>query len=795
MNRAFSSLWKGATPLRPKEGIFFVNNVFPLKLQWLIKIPFINPEKDLQNLMNKFHKPSIAAADPVSIIRRALPEKLPIQVTEVIPRFREGGAYVKFTHDETITLKEIEATLTEYLDDQPVKPWFNPFEKVRAALVRGKPWVEDLYRFPSARLKVEFLPTTPETSAAELTQETLFSLFRRYGKLAEITPQPADSKILPKYTTIDFTRIRYAIMAKACMHGFILVEEAGGGKAGTVLKLSFERKAKPHWIRDWIMNHPRFVIPAVAAFLAAFTVAVFDPIRTFFIKMHITHGFHLSGNKLWQWARRQASSVGDVFTFRKKQESSSMQTIWEDRKSDIEQLKTWMIETADTFIVVQGPRGSGKRELVLEQALKDRKNILVIDSKPIQEARGDTATIAATANQVGYRPIFSWMNSISSLIDLAAQGTIGTKTGFSETLEAQIVKILGNTTMALKQIGLEGRKKDDKDADLGDDEYLEAHPEKRPVVVIDNFLHKSNENSAIYDRLGEWAAGLTTGNIAHIIFLTTDVSFSKSLGKSLPDRVFRQISLGDASPEVAKKFVIKHLDADAEVEEGKKKLAPSQVRDDLGELDSCIEALGGRLTDLEFLARRIKTGESPQNAVQQIIEQSASEILKMYLLEVDISSRNWSPEQAWLLVKQLSQSDRIRYNELLLSDIYKKNGESTLQALEQAELITIVSSNGRPYAIKPGKPVFQAAFRYLTSDAVLKSRLELALLAKLVGIENKNMEKYEMELRGLAELPGQPRELIPRIKYLLGKCSTSQGKIEGWEREMGELKKVLGKEF
>ncbi len=90
------------------------------------------------------------------------------------------------------------------------------------------------------------------------------------------------------------------------------------------------------------------------------------------------------------------------------------------------------------------------------------------------------------------------------------------------------------------------------------------------------------------------------------------MSFSKSLSKALPDRVFRQISLGDCSPEVAKRLVLQHLDAEGdETAPEDDKRAPSQRREDLGELGGCIETLGGRLTDLEFLARRIKVGESP----------------------------------------------------------------------------------------------------------------------------------------------------------------------------------------
>ena len=64
-------------------------------------------------------------------------------------------------------------------------------------------------------------------------------------------------------------------------------------------------------------------------------------------------------------------------------------------KSTIDQLHTWLIETADTFIIVQGPRGSGKKELIVDQALKGRPNTLLIDCKPIQEARGDSGTIVS----------------------------------------------------------------------------------------------------------------------------------------------------------------------------------------------------------------------------------------------------------------------------------------------------------------------------------------------------------------------------------------------------------------
>ena len=182
-------------------------------------------------------------------------------------------------------------------------------------------------------------------------------------------------------------------------------------------------------------------------------------------------------------------------------------------------------------------------------------------------------------------------------------------------------------------------------------------------------------------------------------------------------------------------------------------------------------------------------------AVREIIEQSASEILKMYILDIDRTSRNWSPQQAWLLIKSLATSENIRYNEILLSDTFKSGGENTLQALEQAELITINSSNGRPHSIRPGKPVYSAAFRLLTEDHVLKARLDLAILSELAKIETQNIDKYEAELNLLANLPKQPGELAPRTKWLLGKLYDCQSKVEKYEHESGGLKKILQVEY
>ncbi|OJK03285.1 hypothetical protein ASPACDRAFT_50635 [Aspergillus aculeatus ATCC 16872] len=768
-----STVETGHIEVKDGEGLIFVNNIFPSRLQWLLQGP-LSGGRSYEQVLKRIDRPHLAASDPLHIIRRVFPQTLDIDIREVIPRFREGGAFVKYNRKDGLKDLDIVTAIQNHLKEHPIRPWFNPFQEVNVAHVHGRPWIEDLYRIPTPRLRVEFLPASSDGTAGEPTTEALYSVFRRYGKLRDIERQPSDSKVTPRYAFIVFSRARNAVMAKNCVHGFTIPEHEGGGKSGTRIKIKYEANIKLSMIKDWLLNHPRIVIPIIAALIAAITVTVFDPIRTFFIEMKIKATLQKEENSILRWIRNQVNKANIIYFGRRGSDPRRLTAIWEDRQGDIAQLQSWLMENAETFIVIHGPRGTGKRELVLDRALENYRYKVVIDCKQIQDAKGDTAKISRAASQVGYRPVFSWMNSMSSFIDLAAQGMIGTKAGFSETLDAQLSKIWQNTATALKKVALENKKNDEKEAHLSDEEYLEAHPEQRPVVVIDNFLHNFSEDSVVYDKLTEWAAGLTTGNIAHVIFLTTDVSFSKPLSKALPNSVFRTISLGDCSPEVGRKFVLSHLEYES-------KTGTKQTLDlgNLSDLDSCIQVLGGRVTDLEFMARRIEAGESPLAAVTRIIEQSASEILKMFILGSDTTSKSWTQEQAWHLIKTLANAKdaALPYNQILLSDLFKDNGEASLRALEQAELISINSVNGCPDVVKPGKPVYRAVFKRLTENKTLSSRLDLEILKQLISVENKSISKYEEELQLLGTLPKQPWELASRIKWLLGKVYSSQNKV------------------
>jgi hypothetical protein len=273
------------------QAILYFDNVYPLRLSWLLALPW-GAEQRLEKLVDNATSPHAIRANPLHILR-SLPGKKQTDSTdsnnpptekqlhedpiEVFPRLKEGGAFVKVTLPVGEDSKELEQILRTHLKESQIKPWWNPFERVRARLVKGKPWVEDLYRMPSSRLKVQFLPGEPGSQAVELPQEALYEFFRPYGKLLEITPQASDSKELPRYALVDYQRVRRAAMAKNCLHGVLVPESHGGGKVGTLIKVGYEQKIKHHWIKDWIFSHPRIVIPIIAALIATISIAIFDP--------------------------------------------------------------------------------------------------------------------------------------------------------------------------------------------------------------------------------------------------------------------------------------------------------------------------------------------------------------------------------------------------------------------------------------------------------------------------------------------------------------------------------------
>lgn len=213
-------------------------------------------------------------------------------------------------------------------------------------------------------------------------------------------------------------------------------------------------------IWEWITNHPRLVFPAILFLAGTITYAIFDPIRSFFVESKLKNTFNLNDYKLYAWLKNKT-----VAFFIDESGSDTKEDDWWERKEAASNIKSWLSENPSTFITISGPRGSGKHQLLSKSVDKNVKH-LIIDCEAIAaNSKTDAGLVTSLSNETGYWPVFSWVNSISNLIDLAAVGLIGSKAGFSTPVDAQLRQVLGVATGALhnvKQKEIERREKEAK---------------------------------------------------------------------------------------------------------------------------------------------------------------------------------------------------------------------------------------------------------------------------------------------------------------------------------------------
>lgn len=187
----------------------------------------------------------------------------------------------------------------------------------------------------------------------------------------------------------------------------------------------------------------------------------------------------------------------------------------------------------------------------------------MIDCEQLVNARNKSETTKSLAKQVGYFPVFTWVASLSNLIETLVTATTGQQTGLSTTPESLNKGILEVVGISLADIApLEKaeheqlkRAKDTLSKRLGrwvartfgtpdekqlaekeaakDDEDSEDYDSRAsiPVVFIDNFMKDASKNTTLWEDLAEWAALLVKNGLAHVVFVSSNVSTGKVLAK------------------------------------------------------------------------------------------------------------------------------------------------------------------------------------------------------------------------------------------------------------------------
>lgn len=930
-----------------REGLIYFSNMYPV----------LHSSSETVSRMISFVFGLTEANVNKILSQHAIPDDFPVKFSKVIPRYKDGGVFARFTISpdapEELTPKDVESVLYSHLKEHQFRPLFNPFRKVYAYAVRGVPWIEDLHRRVSRKVRVIF-------EGEDLSPEILYSFLRRYGPIKDITNPTAENPKEPiKSSVVEYVHTRDASTARNCVNSLVV--------NNTKIHITYVPVENANIIQKSIVDHPRIAIPIILALLAALAVLVFNPIRIWFIERKVTDSAvssYFDNLKIVTWFRgitnETFSRIGRYFHFSSEKSTSNFEALWVERQDVVRKIRQWLNENVNTFIVVNGPRGNGKRELVTKFVLQDRSNVLKIDCDQLIKAQNDTSFIRLAAGQLGYYPVFPWMNNLATYLDLIIQGLTGQKSGFAESTEQQFKTMLTTTTSALRRIALENYQNAAKEEGirestegcnsnvnsrnaLTEEGYLQLHAEAKPVVVISHFLNRlDSSHQFVYKYLADFAATLIQTNLAHVIFITNDVTYESVLQPSLPNQMFKVATVGDADTKDAKAFVLNQIvearrtaqwvrnnrtnntniningqqpyeqsplddivKEAQELERAKNELKEQEEkkRGNIGRrilnfatgafrrkdteqvaaakaaakaaaaaaaaleedkaneeknlfdeetlnvefpyLDYALPPLGGRLTDLQAFARRLKSGENPLDAAEDMVEQSASEILEMFLFRtqrypktvgVDTTvAGEWTQEQSWTLIKllgTLSSHPFTKERELALAKVgmapgsdrgeskINKNSNIThdprdcepelslsfllidpnfktrdqlkaLVALQQAEMIRLVNENGRVVAIKAGKPLYQAAFRSIIDDKVLFAIHESKLLETLIVNENKKIEKYEEELRTLAKIPSH-RELRERMWYTVDKLKVSQDKIAKYEQEFLKQRQIMG---
>lgn len=170
-----------------------------------------------------------------------------------------------------------------------------------------------------------------------------------------------------------------------------------------------------------------------------------------------------------------------------------------------------------------------------------------------------------------------------------------------------------------------------------------------PIVVLRGFASKSDstKHEILWETLADWAAVLVENQVAHVVFVSDSVTVTKSLARALPNKPFNQITLDDASPEASVSWLKARL-ADFD------KTLPESSR-------GAVARLGGRQTDLEQLVLKVQAGFEVEEAVDDIVARSATEIRKTYFGDDESEAKRlkWTREQAWKILVGLTKNDEV----------------------------------------------------------------------------------------------------------------------------------------
>ncbi|KAI0085448.1 exonuclease [Irpex rosettiformis] len=438
---------KQSTQPQESEGWLYVSSIFPIRLgTWDVRYYVGSARED--TLLTKL-------SDILSHVKAQ-----GFRVVSVEPHPKDGGVFVKFNYtrqdgsDSSLNaiLRDIKETSAKR---GGLPSWMPGWSHGDAWVVKGNPWKEDMNHYASPLLKISF-------DGPDLRDETLYNLLRPYGRIVTITPpSPVPAGTL-RSAVVNFRSIQSATIARNTLHGLAIPADSGSGI--TRIRTFYQQPIQAHAVRDYVSSHPKIFLPVFIFLLGTLTYTVFDPIRVFMVEGKLEDWFDFRQYKAYKWLRSNAIDYFyDEHPKDGAQAQASWMDTWKERQDAQGAVNRYLSDLPNTVMFIHGPQGSGKSRLI-KSLLKDSdRKALIIDVAALGNVTSDVALVTGLAQQTGYWPVFSFLNSMNNLIDLASVGLIGQKAGLSSSLADQLKQILEVVGTGLQSVNTTYRKNHKKE--------------------------------------------------------------------------------------------------------------------------------------------------------------------------------------------------------------------------------------------------------------------------------------------------------------------------------------------
>lgn len=734
-----------------------------------------------------------------------IPKLLPqgVEVLQMVPREREGGAFVYFRAPPAFVLQVLRnlakqdsadaakddmkqrwvrkedilgkvcTGISQYLRTHEVRAFLSS-HPVRAHRVEGQPYLEDLQaRYPSSRLRIKIEP-----SGTKIPEELIYARLRRYGQLDDLEALP-DGGFVAAY--------RYtagAVAARNCLHQAKLQEavadETTGGSSSSTqapkLRIEFEPLMQK-WLREAIVNNARYSIPLFVFLMLGTTYIIWDPMRVFSVQLRIAAVSaqdssseevkplqSLSGVRglfLQAWGRWNQAQAQLLAKTRRSRSAHHglLKDFWADRDQEVQELQQWLSQPQDRVMLLTGHRGNGQTAFVKE-VLGTRA--VVINVTTMLEAGGsadDQVFLRSMGRAFGYWPAQGMDRQMTALLDLLLPGS-GKLSRENEVLVA-VQRILSCVTWAL--VGW--RQMVSKSTG--------AEAKAAPLFIIDGFTSENKDRrEGFFNSLVNWAAYVSEARLGRVLFIC-DSSFGEpSILAALGDRPERLEvqQLKDADKTSVRRILERHCASALTDEE--------------------LAAVGGRFRDISALVAHVEEGCPPHEAVRKLID--ASEFTVRTLLMTGQPGVKWTRPQLWRAVRLLAGSDAtvgVPYDVFLWSVF--RGDESALRSMKESNLISVVGkgvdpieSRTRPSAgssssptlaqaakqfqVMPGSPLHAVVYRRLVQFEGLAAVLDMEVAKEDIKREQATLDTYEAELSRLQE--------VDDVKLWKGRALTDSSK-------------------